>query len=706
MAKILVNLEKKLYFPEQLVKGMIYMRVKEAQKVKKILLQIHGTEEVRSSKYIKPNTIFARRYLEANPAYLPNKKGEVFVDEYEFSKFINHQRVIYEYKEPQEPSKKEKDAKNHSKSLNKTATNNSEDNLEEREGEEEGEEEAHKPLDHSEDIIEAVAEYKEGDYQFPFVFKLPKKLPGTFCKMWLNESRVNYGRCFYKAAVKVELFNHTVMMRDEQEFLVQQKFWVETDYKTQRFILKFSSRFFCFKIKPLKFELYSYKKSYQFGEEIIIKLKSIGNNANLKSVSKVLGVFKREIKVHTAGGGEKIVKEVLLKEVKKPKLRPNGDIVYFCTTLDPKVHQYFPSYNGIYVSCSYYFSVILTTKKFLKKSKKTKKSIKILMNQYKPMVMARRFKYSKKWKCAGLEKISVVHIDQKPENLIPFKTLEDMKLEKKKRIQMDRIISMFGFFHYFDEIRRRRNNHLSQGLETLETNEDIPEGTKVDLGISNELYSPRKELVENEESVYEESNDEKFAYIERNLDFETYGVDDREYKEVILDQDAYQVNPYLIKLKNKSQANKGLMKRLFFAKQIKNAMGTINKNTMKIVNLSAKTTQKVLNKSANYLVGNNAQSAPNTPRRAINSRKSRRRSLPKRLMDVRASELIQRKWMKEAKYIQKSQEEIKQIAKKKIIKVNARHKIERTVNKVMRNQHRKLSEKNYRRGILKSFRKR
>lgn len=660
MSKVLTNLEKKLYFPDDIAKGVIYLRISKEEKVEKILFQVLGTEEIRSSKYVNPNSIFAIRYLEANPRYLPNKAGEVLIDEYEFNKFINHEKIIFisNSKKNQEKIENEKlEKKWKSKEKSKSRKNNS---LMQNS----------RKTSNASEYREEEKNYSNGDFEFPFIFQLPKKIPGTFSKMWLRENktskipgklgemlskecRVNYGRCTYKVVVKVELSNKKIL-RDEHEFLVQQRFRTDREYKTQKFLLKFNPKCFCVKVKPLKFNLFSYKKSYQFGEEIIIKVKSVGDETNIGRIKTVMGVFKREIVINTAAGQQKYFKEILLKEKKQPKLRPNGDISYFCVILNPDIHKFFPSYSGVYVSCNYIFSVILGSKRTLQKDQKTKKSIKILMNQYKPMVISRRFRYDENWRCEQREPLSLLYINKGREHLIPFKTLDDMKIEKKKRIQMDRLVSMFDFGHYFSEIKRRRRNKLSQNLPTLDREEEISEQHKIEFfkGKNEMDYLPRREISEDEMSLYEESVNSELDFVERNLRFETYEIDDQEYKEVLLDEDAFEVNPYLIKLQAKKAAKESLFFQLMsMPKNLKKTLNDVKKGTKKILEISEKKTKDVLKISASFMIrGIKSRSVPGSPRRrGFKFRGKRRRSLPRRLEDRRASDILSLKFKEKKK---------------------------------------------------------
>lgn len=176
MVKSLINLEKKLYFPGELVKGVLYVKNIEGVEIENIKLMVQGIEQIRFSKWVNAKSHNGKQYLKQNPKYTP-VNDKVLVDELDFNKFINHwawiyEKGIFEQMRQHEISiidgkindiKKEWDAK-------------------EQDIYEQFDREA---LDYEKqpftlDLVKYPEPtiYKEGDFQFPFQFRLPDKLPG------------------------------------------------------------------------------------------------------------------------------------------------------------------------------------------------------------------------------------------------------------------------------------------------------------------------------------------------------------------------------------------------------------------------------------------------------------------------------------------------------------------------------------------------
>ena len=682
VVKTLINIEKKLYYPGEVLKGLIYLRIRGSAQLSKLTLQVTGIEEVRFSKYVDQSSVYAIDYLKSNPVARPTENGKVLIDEYEISKYICHQELIYSLQKVLDANErlrerllKEREVQKHqklkkeleesvaefvknqgrkegrevgnyskgtpgavgndlkseksqksvseSKKLKPTENpkNSKKPNSSEKEshnspqkaqkGPQKTKESLKKPEIHQksqpspktpealEIDLPPIKRYSEGDYVFPFALELPSRLPGTFRKYWVIQDRVNYGSCEFKAKVSIEMTNHK-SYHDEQEFLVQGRFKADKETLNQQIQIT-PAKFCCFSRTPFQVCLKALRPGFSFGRTVSVVLGVDNPEAKRKvrkHIKQVKGCLIRVITIRTAGGRfKRFVKQYSrqkltpkFEEVEEPKEAQNDpktqpeaskplkteEFCRFEVNVPTQINSKYPSYNGNYVNCDYYFHVYIktysgTTAKFPYHSK-----IKLVMKQDRSRVLARRFKPSADWSPASdPEPLTIMRVNKHfNENLIPSPSLEQRKARKKKLKDMDLIVTMYGFRHYEAELRRRVLNSAENKFEILGRAEEIP-----DAGMGGEDlfgpqgYFPMVEEEEDELSVEEKSEvvlmgpDAGLEDIEINSSvYHVYPADNDEYKEVVLDKEAYVMNPYLPQIiggkKGKGSAKKKILKIL------------------------------------------------------------------------------------------------------------------------------------------------
>lgn len=92
---VLINLDKKVYYPGSKVNGVIYLKTSYIGVISKLSLKIIGKEETRISKWVKKGSIAAKIFLKNNPNAGKNDKGEISINEFDLNYFINHKFEIY-----------------------------------------------------------------------------------------------------------------------------------------------------------------------------------------------------------------------------------------------------------------------------------------------------------------------------------------------------------------------------------------------------------------------------------------------------------------------------------------------------------------------------------------------------------------------------------------------------------------------------------
>lgn len=145
---LLINLDRKIYHPEGLVNGVMYLRTTKKSLISTIHIKIVGKEETRISKWVKKTAIIAKVHLQKNPNVVKNDKNQISIAEVDINYYINHSFKIY-------------DAEFHR--------------------------DAETP----------------GYYKVYFCFRLPCFLPGSFKFEWMKEKLfLNYGKIGYNVSLR------------------------------------------------------------------------------------------------------------------------------------------------------------------------------------------------------------------------------------------------------------------------------------------------------------------------------------------------------------------------------------------------------------------------------------------------------------------------------------------------------------------------
>ena len=384
--KLLVNLEKKLYYPGEQVTGMVYLEVPDNCKVSSVVIQLIGKEEITVSRWVNSKSILGKRHILLNPKSEISKEGKCLIPEKDLNYFMRHQFYLFPYQKKFQNFTHKWSLKTKSSSkTNKTNTKTSIRGSPSQKTNKRARAKSQFGANPGEQKINQVLE--TGLYKLPFSFHLPPFLPSSFKKEWLeSERQLNFGKIGYKVKAHCKT-TAGEEQHDKQVFLVQQPLYSDKIYcvSKQIWIL---TKCCCLTAGRLIYIAHTQHEYYSLDEAIYIKIIKV-KGIRRSFLDCVEGVFKRVILVKTTSGKEHRVEEELHREVKQVVKTKGNEICFFRLVLGGEKHENLASTVGLLISCQYVFVAKLTTKGCLMRGNQSTISLKFLVSQNKKTIQAR-----------------------------------------------------------------------------------------------------------------------------------------------------------------------------------------------------------------------------------------------------------------------------------------------------------------------------
>ena len=549
--QVLVNLERKLYFPGQTIKGVVYIHIPKSFLIRGLWLDIRGSEKILLSKFVKAKSVTARSYSELNPIQI-RQNNKILIEEKEFTHFINHR--FYLHKEPDNENPvpvynallaKHKQVDSTRSVKSKKGNNKSPTRTIRRKKK--------KKKTYLNIYLGDIEHLAAGNHEFPFTFKLPDSLPSSFSKEWIEEKkRLNYGKIAY--SIKAVVLTHMGSFQDKQKFLIQEP--LQNDFMAHIQQKNYElSGLCCMRFGKLNVAIASEKTTYHFGEEVNVYVQKIKGIKRSK-LKRCYATLTRRIRIQTQGGKTKIFEKVLYKKDKPCAILYQKKFCEFKFKILEDSEEFYQNYSssfGVLIKCEYIFRVTIKTGLWCKLIDRPELSLRLHFYQRKSRIPSFRF-YGITGKDDPLndwdpikhppQKFKIDEDDDK-KGLIPGYSLEDRKKKKRNfRKKIATFLSRGPTHFYRKKLKFRRKKIRTFFIIQKEKWRNIPSMHFYER--KEFTYKPLSEEREEKEPMKDPRNFARIIFDEN--DFEKFQIFDNraeDYEDVLLEEEVKKQSAYL-----------------------------------------------------------------------------------------------------------------------------------------------------------------